>query len=109
MKIWYITIWDGVNEIDHHFIDISLSAQEVFTYCLNSFYGENSPYEIFRDIEDDETMILEVAEDKECYDVYCTNLIPDISIEKIEIQEISKKDIKKIRYDFVNYKALQKN
>jgi len=88
MEFWYIIIWDGYNEIDRHFIDISYSAQYMIDYCLKTFYGKNSPYEIFKDVVKDETMNINKEDEKENYDIYCTNHIPDISIEKRKIIKI---------------------
>jgi len=84
MNVWYITIWDGHNEIGHHFINDSLSPQDVFIHCLNTFYGPDSPYDIFRKVERGDFMNLN-AEADESYNIYCTNMIPDISFERKEI------------------------
>ena len=84
MKIWYITIWDGHKKIDHFFINGSLSAQDVAIHCLNTFYGPDSPHDIFRGIGYDG--LIDIEYDKRGnYNIYCTNLIPDISFEKKEI------------------------
>jgi len=87
MDIWHITIWDGNKEIDHHFIDISISVKDITAHCLNIFFGENSPYDIFRQIDKDEEIVIDKESGKESYNIYCTNLIPDITIERKKIIE----------------------
>jgi len=84
MRIWYITIWDGHKEIEHFFINDSFSPQDVAIHCLNTFYGPDSPYDIFRGIGHDDLINIEYDK-RGSYNIYCTNLIPDISFEKKEI------------------------
>jgi len=98
VEFWYITIWDGFEETDHHFIDISTNPDDVITYCLNTFYGKDSLYETFREMEKDENILLCKGEKEGVYDIYCNNHFPDISIERKEVVKIGKVD----KLSFVN-------
>jgi len=80
ITVWYITIWDGFNEIDHLFIDGTESQDNVIEYMLNLVYGEKR-YDFTKDVQDGDNVVIDYTQgNSNDVEIYATNLVPDISI-----------------------------
>jgi hypothetical protein len=80
ITIWYITVWDGHDEIDHLFIDGQESQDDVVEYMLNRVYGEKT-YDFAKDVQEGTDVLLDYTQgNANDVEIYCTNLIPDVSI-----------------------------
>ncbi len=86
-NFWFITIWDGQNEIDHLFIefrdgDADPALDIVIEHMLWLTYREKR-WDFASDVQEgDDVNICYAKDDPNQVDIYCCNHLPDISIEK---------------------------
>lgn len=82
-EFWYITICDGFDEIDHLFIDVKEDINTVIEYMLWITYTEKR-WLFAVDVKKDEDCVIDYTQgDENEVNIYCCNLIPDITIKKI--------------------------
>jgi hypothetical protein len=80
--LWYVTVWDGANEIDHIFFNGDEPQSNIIQYMLERVYGAKQ-YEFAKDVEDGADVIVDHSQGHSGQvEIYCTNHIPDISIQK---------------------------
>ena len=81
-ELWDITIYNGKKEIGHLIINGEEEMHNVVDYMLWLTYAKKE-WDFAKDVmEGDEVIIDFIKEGKEV-NIYCTNLIPDITIKKI--------------------------
>ena len=81
LTVWYITVWDGHNEIDHIFFNGDKPQQDVIQYMLERVYGAKQ-YDFAKDMTDGDDVIIDYTQgNKLDVEIYATNHIPDISIQ----------------------------
>jgi hypothetical protein len=80
LTVWCATVWDGDNEIDHVYFNGGEPQHDVIQYMLERVYGAKQ-YDFAKDVPDGETVLVDYEKGNVGkVEIYCTNLIPDISI-----------------------------
>jgi len=82
MLFWYVTVWEGINEVDHLFFNGNDKQDDVVQYMLERVYGEKR-YSFTEDMIDGDDVIIDHTQGSPLdVEIYATNHIPDISIQR---------------------------
>jgi len=88
MLFWFVTVWDGNDEIDHLFFNGNDPQEDVIQYMLERVYGSKL-YDFAKDMTDgDDVIVIHDSKVVGGVNILATNLTADITIRKEKFNHI---------------------
>lgn len=83
-KIWDITICNGHDKVGHCTLDAKIKMEEVISYMIWLAYTKKQ-WKFTSEVMGGDDITIDFVEKDEEVCIYCTNLIPDIIIKKVDL------------------------